>query len=273
MSDLALSVSSAFTGTNTGFPSASGFKQARIMSARSLRWTLRNLDGLVPSLTMPVALMLIFTYLFGGAIRTGATNYVTYVAPGILLLCASYGSSFTAVAVCQDMTGGIIDRFRSMDVHGTALLTGHVLASVARNAVSTILAFLVAFAIGFRPSAGPLEWLGVIGVMLLFVLTVTWLAAAIGMFTKSPESAGAVGFILMFVPYASSAFVPIDTMPRWLRGFANNQPVTSVLESLRGLLLSGPVAPHIWAALAWCGGILIVSVSISGLAFRIRTAQ
>jgi ABC-2 type transport system permease protein len=273
MSDLAFSVPSAFTVTTTDLRPASGFKQARIMSARSLRWTLRNVEGLVPSLSMPVALMLIFTYLFGGAIRTGTPHYVTYVVPGILLLCASYGSSFTALAVCQDMTGGIVDRFQTMDVHGTALLTGHVVASVVRNTVSTILAFLVAFAIGFRPSAGLLDWLGVIGVMLLFVLAVTWLCAAIGILTKSPESASSVGFILLFVPYASSAFVPINTMPSWLRGFAYHQPVTPVIESLRGLLLSEPVASHIWAALAWCCGILVVSMSISGVAFRIRTAK
>jgi len=155
------------------------------MAGRCLRLTRRNLEVLLTSLMLPVMLMLLFVYLFGGAIQTG-TRYVTYVVPGVLLLCAGYGASLTAVSVSHDMAGGIIDRFRSMDVAGAAVLAGHVAASVARNAASTVLVFGVAFLIGFRPSAGPLDWLAAAGFLLLFILAVSWLSAAIGLLRDVP---------------------------------------------------------------------------------------
>jgi ABC-2 type transport system permease protein len=216
-------------------------------------------------------LMLLFVYLFGGAIDTG-TEYVTYVVPGVILLCAGFGSATTAVTVSQDMTGGIVDRFRSMDVGGAAILAGHVAASALRNAASTVLVFAVAFAIGFRPHAAPLDWLAAIGIVLAFVLAVSWLAAAIGLIAKSPEAANGFTFVIMFLPYASSAFVPVDTMPSWIQGFALHQPVTPVIESLRGLLLGTPVGSNPWTALAWCAGIMAVSVAAAGVLFRRRTA-
>jgi ABC-2 type transport system permease protein len=241
------------------------------MAGRSLRLTRRQIDALLTSLTLPILLMLIFVYLFGGAIHTG-TAYVTYVVPGVLLLCAGFGSATTAVSVCSDLTGGIIDRFRSMDIGGTAILGGHVAASAVRNMASTVLVFGVAFLIGFRPHTGPLGWLAAIGVLLAFVLAISWLSAAVGVLAKTPEAAGGFTFFVMFLPYASSAFVPIDTMPSWLHGFARNQPVTPVIETLRGLLLGQPVGTSPWLALAWCGGIIIVSVALAGVLFRRRTA-
>jgi ABC-2 type transport system permease protein len=249
----------------------SALADALTMSGRSLRMARRNVDVLLTSLLLPVMLMLLFVYLFGGAIQTG-TRYVTYVVPGVLLLSAGFGASMTAVSVTTDMTGGIIDRFRSMDVAGASVLSGHVTASVVRNLASTVLVFAVAFLIGFRPSAGPLDWLAAVGVLVLFILAISWLSAAFGLLARSPEAAGGFSFLVMFLPYPSSAFVPIDTMPTWLHGFAANQPVTPVIETLRGLLLGLPVGTSPWKAVAWCLGILVASVAVSGLLFRRRTA-
>jgi ABC-2 type transport system permease protein len=242
-----------------------------VMAGRCLRLSARNLDAILTSLLLPVMLLLLFVYLFGGAIQTG-TRYVTYVVPGVLLLCAGFGASMTAVSVTTDMTGGIIDRFRSMDVAGSSVLAGHVAASVVRNLASTVLVFGVAFLIGFRPGAGPLDWVAAAGVLLLFILAVSWLSAAFGLLARSPEAAGGFSFFVMFLPYPSSAFVPIDTMPTWLHGFAANQPVTPVIETLRGLLLGVPAGSSPARAVAWCLGILVASVAVSGMLFRRRTA-
>jgi ABC-2 type transport system permease protein len=244
---------------------------ALTMSGRSVRMARRNLEVLLTSLLLPVLLMVLFVYLFGGAIDTG-TRYVTYVVPGVLLLSAGFGASMTAVSVTSDMTGGIMDRFRSMDVAGASVLSGHVTASVIRNLVSTGLVIGVAFLIGFRPNAGPLDWLAAAGVLLLFILAISWLSAAVGLLAKSPEAAGGFSFLVMFLPYPSSAFVPIETMPTWLHGFASNQPVTPVIETLRGLLLGLPVGTSPVRAVAWSLGILAASVAVSGVLFRRRTA-
>lgn len=243
---------------------------ALILTSRSVRLSLRTVDALLTALFLPVVLMLVFVYLFGGALRTG-TAYVTYVVPGVILLCATFGSATTAVSVSSDMVGGIIDRLRTMDVGGPALLAGHVAASVLRNLASTALVLAVGLAIGFRPHATPLDWLAAAGVMLAFVLAMSWLAAAIGLLARSPEGANGATFVLMFVPYASSAFVPVATMPAWLQGFARHQPVTPVIETLRSLLLGTPVGSQAWVALAWCAGLLAVSVALAGVLFRRRT--
>jgi ABC-2 type transport system permease protein len=205
-----------------------------------------------------------------GAIDTG-TKYVTYVVPGVILLCAGFGAASTAVSVSQDLKNGIVDRFRSMDIGGAALLAGHVAASVARNLASTVLVLGVAFLIGFRPRATPLDWLAAAGVLLLFILAISWLSAAVGLLARTPEAAAGFTFFVMFLPYPSSAFVPIDTMPSWIHGFANHQPCTPVIETLRGLLLDAPVASAPWQAVAWCGGIMLASVAVAGVLFRRRT--
>jgi ABC-2 type transport system permease protein len=240
------------------------------MAGRCLRLTSRNLEALLTSLMLPIMLMLLFVYLLGGAIHTG-TRYVTYVVPGVLLLCAGFGASTTATSVSLDMTGGIIDRFRSLDVGGPAVLAGHVVASLARNTASTILVLGIAFLIGFRPDAGPLGWLAAAGILLLFILAISWLSAAVGLLAKSPEAASGFTFFVTFLPYPSSAFVPIDTMPSWIHGFAEHQPFTPVIETIRGLLLGTPVGTSPWLAMVWCGGILLVSVAAASLLFRRRT--
>jgi ABC-2 type transport system permease protein len=241
------------------------------MAARSVRLSVRNLDALITAVMLPMMLMLLFVYLFGGAIQTG-TTYVTYVVPGVLLLCAGFGASLTAVSVTNDMKGGIVDRFRSLDIGGASILAGHVTASVARNVVSTVLVVGVAFLIGFRPRADALDWLGAAGILLLFVLAMSWLSAAVGLLARSPEAANGFTFFVSFLPYPSSAFVPIHTMPNWIHGFAENQPVTPVIESLRGLLLDMPVGDAPWRAVAWCVAILVVSIAMSGVLFRRRTS-
>src|SRR5580698_8915379 len=232
---------------------------ALIMTGRSLRLSLRSPDALLTALLLPVMLMVVFVYLFGGAVAIG-TSYVDYVVPGVLLLWA--------VTVCQDMTGGIVDRFRSLDVPGTVVLAGHVTSSLLRNLVSTVLVAAVAVGIGFRPHSDPARLAAAVGVLLLFVAAVSWLAAAFGLAVSSPEAANGVMFFLMFLCYASSAFVPVRTMPWWLRGFARHQPATPVTETLRGLLLgqptgSQPAGGQLVAALAWSGGILAASVLLS----------
>jgi ABC-2 type transport system permease protein len=219
---------------------------------------------------LPVMLMLLFVYLFGGAIHTG-TNYATYIVPGVILLCAAFGSAGTAITVSQDMKGGIIDRFRSMDIGGAAMISGHVVASVARNLVSSVIIFGIGLAIGFRPHASPVQWLAVIGILVLFMTAISWLAATGGLLAGSPETANGLTFIFMFLPYASSAFVPIATMPSWLHGFARNQPSTPIIESIRGLLGGHVMGEDIGKAVIWCVGILVVAIAGSIVAFRRRT--
>ena len=246
--------------------------ESLVMIGRSLRLTRRQVDALVTSLMLPIMLMLVFVYLFGGALSSNGP-YVQYVVPGVIMLCAAFGSALTAVGVCTDMTTGIIDRFRSMDVPGASLLNGHVVASVARNAVSAVLVFAVAFAVGFRPHASLAGWAGAVGLLLLFILAISWLAAVAGLAAKTPEAANGFTFIAMFVPYASSAFVPISTMPSWLRGFAEHQPSTPIIETIRGALLGQPIGSSGWIAVTWCLGILAASVTLATVIYKRRIAR
>lgn len=244
----------------------------RTMSARSLRLTARNTEAGLTALMLPIMLMLMFVYLFGGAIQTGAA-YVQYVVPGVLILCVGFGSSITAVSVTSDMKNGIADRFRSMDVNGAAVLGGHVVASIARNAISTMLVFGVALLVGFRSGADLFGWFGAAGILLAYAVAVSWLSAAMGLLFTSPEGASGFTFFAMFLPYASSAFVPVDTMPTWVQGFAQHQPSTPVIESLRALLLGTSTGSSPSLALAWSGGILVVALVLTRLLYRRRNAS
>ncbi|WP_037860770.1 ABC transporter permease [Streptomyces sp. NRRL S-241] len=240
------------------------------LAGRSLRISSRRPDALIAALMLPVMLMLIFVYFFGGAIDTG-TAYVTYVVPGAMLLCAGFGAASTAVSVAEDMTNGVIDRFRSLDIGAVPILAGHVAASVVRNLISTTLVLAVALAIGFRPQAGPAAFLAAAGLLLAYITAISWLAAVLGLLAGSAEAAGGFTFLMMFLPYPSSAFVPIETMPGWLHGFADHQPLTPVIESLRALLLAQPAGDAPWIALAWCVGITVVALALAGVLFRSRT--
>jgi ABC-2 type transport system permease protein len=239
------------------------------MTVRALRLTLRNPESLITALVLPVILMLMFVYLFGGAITTG-TKYVDFVVPGVLLVCAGFGAATTAVTVAQDLTGGIMDRFRSMDVSGAALVTGHVIASLVRNLLSTALVFAAALAIGFRSDANVSQWLTALAVLALFIFALSWVAAMIGVAAGSVDAANGLGFLISFVAYPSSAFVPISTMPSWLQAFARNQPVTAVADTVRGLLDGGSIGASAWHAVVWSVAIVAVAVLVAGALFSRR---
>lgn len=230
-----------------------------VFIGRSLRHSIRNAEAMITAMMLPIMLMLLFTYVFGGALDPSG-QYVDYVVPGIILLCAGFGSSSTAVDVSQDMTNGIIDRFRTMPIQSISVITGHVVASLARNMLATFVVIAVALLVGFRPSAGLLDWILAIGLIALFIFAFTWLYAAIGLVAGSPAAAGSYGFALLFLPYLSSAFVPTETMPTWLQGIASYQPITPVIESIRGLLTGGSVQDHIGWAIGWCLFILVASM-------------
>jgi ABC-2 type transport system permease protein len=245
------------------------YSELSTMIIRSLRVSLRNVDGLITALVLPVMLMLMFVYLFGGAIQVG-TRYVDYVVPGVLVVCVGFGAGTTAVTVSADLAGGIIDRFRSLDVRPGSLLAGHVVASLARNLVSAAVALAVAFLIGYRSGADLAQWLQAAALLCLFVLAIAWLAAAIGIVVRSPEGAQGITFLIAFLPYPSSAFVPIHTMPSVLQGFARNQPVTAVIDSLRALLSGHAPGAAAWHAVLWSVAIAAVSVLVAGGLFRQR---
>jgi ABC-2 type transport system permease protein len=243
---------------------------ALTLSIRCLRISRRELDTLIMAVVLPVFLMVMFVEFFGNAIRTGTGHYVTYVVPGVLLLCAGYGSGMTATAVCRDMSGEVIDRFRSMDVRASSLLAGHVVASAARNLASILVVLAVAVLLGFRPNVDVANWLIAAAICLVFILAISWLSAALGLLANNPDAAQGITVAIMFLPYASSAFVPVQTMPSWVRGFAAHQPVTPIANELRHLLVGVPDTSSLWTALAWCAGITAVSVAASGWLFARR---
>ncbi|MGW4536031.1 ABC transporter permease [Nocardia sp. NPDC004340] len=242
------------------------------MVGRNLRHTLRSPDTMIMTIAVPVSILLMFVYVFGGAMNVGG-SYIDYVVPGIILLCAGFGSGATAVAVATDTHSGIVDRFRAMAVSRNSVLTGHVLESVLRNLLTSSLVVLVAVALGFRPTADPLRWLAVAGVLACFVVALSWIAAALGLLASNPEAANGFMFFFMFLPYVSSAFVPTQTLPSWLRGFAAHQPVTSVTETVRGLLMGTPVGDSAPTALAWCAGLALAGYLAAGALSRRRTTS
>jgi ABC-2 type transport system permease protein len=244
----------------------------RVMVTRSVRRSLRDPEAFFTALMLPVILMLLFVYVFGGAMRTG-TSYVDYVVPGLIVLCAGFGAGTTATAVAQDMTNGIVDRFRSMPVAPSSVLTGHVVASVLRNLLATFLVICVGLAVGWRPTGSSLDWVAAILVVVLFILALSWLAAAVGLLAGGPEAANSMTIVLMFLPYVSTAFVPVDTMPSWLQGFAEHQPMTPVIETLRGLWMGTPLGHQPLWAVVWCVGILLVAAVGSSMLFTRRVSR
>jgi ABC-2 type transport system permease protein len=239
---------------------------------RSMLHTLRTPDALVMAIALPTMLMLLFTQVFGGAIDpTG--GYVDYVVPGIILLCAGFGAASTAVDVASDMKAGVIERFRTMPFRAETVIAGHVVASLVRNLVATGIVIGVAVLVGFRPTGSPLEWLGMFALVAGYILAITYLFAAIGLAASSPEAASGYGFFLMFLPYLSSAFVPVDTMPQWLRPIAEHQPLTPIIETIRGLLLGTDIGGSGWWALGWCALILAVAVVLTRVLFRAKAGR
>lgn len=248
------------------------FRDSRILIGRSLRHITRSGDAVILSVALPVTVLLLFVYVFGGAIRTG-TTYVNYVAPGIIILTAGFGAGLTATAISVDLTEGFIDRLRSMPIRPVSAVTGHVVANMIRNLLVTALVFVVAMGIGFRPQAGPWQWLGVVGILSLFVFTITWIAVILGLVASSADAAGGFAFFVSFLPYISSAFVPTDTMPAVLRAVADHQPVTPITETARGLLLGQPIGNNAWLAMGWCAGILLVAIPLSAWLFHNKTSK
>jgi ABC-2 type transport system permease protein len=224
-----------------------------------MRHILRSPDTIITVAIMPIAFMLLFVYVFGGAISTGTDNYVNYLLPGILLIAVASGIAYTALRIFTDMQKGIFARFHSMPISRSSALWGHVLTSLVSNGLTLVIIFLVALAMGFRSGASPAAWLAVIGILALFTLALTWLAVIPGLTAKSIDGASAFAYPLLFLPFISSAFVPTDTMPTPVRVFAEHQPVTSIVESMRALLGGQPVGTDIWVALAWCAGITVVA--------------
>ena len=248
---------------------------SRVMVTRCLRRSLRNPEAFFTALMLPIVLMLLFVYVFGGDLSTGG-RYVNYVVPGLIVLCAGFGAGTTAVAVATDMTNGIVDRIRSMPVFGSSLLIGHVIASLARNLVATSLVIGVALGIGWRPTGSPVRWVATVGMIVLFVLALSWLAAGVGLLARSAEAATSFTMVLMFIPYVSTAFVPAHTMPALLGDFARYQPFTPIIETMRGLWMGhtstgAPVGHEAVFAIAYCAGILAVSTAGASWLFRHRT--
>jgi len=235
------------------------FTDMGVMLGRSMRHILRSLDTIITVTITPIAMMLLFVYVFGGAIQAGTTNYVNYLLPGILLIAIASGIAYTAYRLFMDMQKGILERFNSMPIARSSVLWGHVLTSLVSNAISIVVIILVAFIMGFRSSAGVLSWLAVAGILALFTLALTWIAVIAGLSAKSVDGAGAFSYPIIFLPFISSAFVPTDTMPDVVRFFAENQPVTSIVDAIRALLDNQPVGNDIWIALAWCVGIMFVA--------------
>ena len=249
------------------------FGDTAILLGRSLKHVTRSVDTIITTAIMPVAIMLLFVYVFGGAINTGSDSYVTYMLPGILLITVASGVSYTAFRLFLDMQSGIFERFQSMPIARSGVLWAHVLTSLVAIFVSLVVVVLVALLMGFRSPAGVPAWLAVAGILFLFTLALTWIAVIAGLSAKSVEGAGAFAYLLIFLPFISSAFVPTDTMPGPVRAFAENQPVTSIVNAIRDLFTQQPVGTDIWIALAWCVGVLIVAYIFAMATYRRRISQ
>lgn len=244
------------------------FGDTAVLLGRSLRHITRSMDTIITTTIMPIAFLLLFVYVFGGAINSGSDSYVQYLLPGILLMTIATGISYTAFRLFMDMKNGIFERFQSMPIARSSVLWAHVLTSLVANLISLVVVVGVALIMGFRSSAGVLAWLAVAGVLILFTLALTWLAVIPGLTAKSVDGASAFSYPLIFLPFLSSAFVPTHTMPGPVRWFAENQPVTSIVNAIRDLFTQQPVGTGIWIALAWCVGILVVAYVFATITYR-----
>jgi len=239
-----------------------------VLTGRSLRHIARSPDTIITTAIMPIAFMLLFVYVFGGAIKTGSDSYVNYLLPGILLITIASGISYTAYRLFLDLQRGIFERFQSMPIARSSVLWAHVLTSVVANLISLVVVVGVALLMGFRTGASVIAWLAVAGMLVLFTLALTWIAVIPGLTAKSVDGASAFSYPLIFLPFISSAFVPTDTMPAPVRAFADNQPVTSIVNAIRDLFARQAVGTHIWIALAWCVGILVVAYVFANMTYR-----
>ncbi|MBU3870998.1 ABC transporter permease [Streptomyces sp. 4503] len=248
------------------------FNDTVALTGRTLRHVTRSMDTIITTAITPVAMMLMFVYVFGGAIDTGSVSYVNYMLPGILLMTIASGISYTAYRLFTDVKSGIFERFQSMPIARSGVLWAHVVTSLVANVIALVLVAGVAVLMGFRSGAGVSAWLAVAGILLLFTLALTWLAVIPGLCASSVEGAGAFAYPLIFLPFVSSAFVRTKTMPGPVRWFAEHQPVTSIVNTIRNLFAQQPVGDDIWTALAWCVSILVVAYIFAMAAYRRKIA-
>jgi ABC-2 type transport system permease protein len=243
-----------------------------LMIKRSSTHIIRNTDQLLGAFFQPIMFLLLFASVFGGSIEKAlppGVSYINFLMAGIIVQTVAFGSTTTAIAVATDMKRGIIDRFRSLPMSDIAVLAGHVVSDIFRNAISTTVMLISGLVIGFRPHASPLEWLAIVGLLLLFTFAFSWLAAIIGVLAKSAEAVQWLTFVLVFpLTFASSAFTPAEGMPKYLRIFAQNQPITQVVEAVRALILGNPVGDHAWKTVAWCLVTLVVAIPLASRLFR-----
>ena len=239
------------------------------MTGRCILLSKRNIDTLLTSFILPVLMMVLFVYVFGGAMNVGDLSYVNYIVPGIILQCIGQCAATTAISVNNDLRNGIIDRFCTMPIQKPSILNGHVLGAVLRNLLTTVIVIAVAFLVGFRPLAQPVDWLIAAFIILLYIIAISWISVFLGIQASSPEGAGSFAVFAVVLPYLSSGFVPIDTMPAFLMIFAKYQPMTPIIESLRTLLLGGSVnMATLLTALIWCVCLAILFCFLSSKAFR-----
>ena len=251
---------------------ASVVSNTAVMLGRSVRHVTRSVDTIITVTIMPIAFLLLFVYVFGGAIKAGTEKYVDYLMPGILLIAIASGIAYTAYRLFNDLQSGIFERFHSMPIARSSVLWGHVLTSLVSNAISVVIIVAVGLVTGFRSSAGVLAWLAVVGILLLFTVALTWVAVIAGLTASSTDGATAFSYPIIFLPFVSSAFVPTASMPGPVRAFAENQPVTSIVDTIRALLSRQPVGGDIWVALGWCAGILVAAFAIAMVVYRRKIA-
>ncbi|HSW98428.1 MAG TPA: ABC transporter permease [Candidatus Saccharimonadales bacterium] len=248
-----------------------------IMVKRSSMHILRNTDQLLGAFFQPIMFLALFSAVFGGAVKGSlppGVHYLDFLMAGIIVQTVAFGSTTTAVAICNDLQKGIIDRFRSLPMSNIAVLNGHIISDLLRNTISTTVMLLTGLVIGFRSHAGLVSWLYIAGILMLFTFAFSWMMAIMGVFAKSVEAVQWLSFVVIFpLTFASGAFVPAASMPHYLRLFAENQPITQVVEAVRSLMLGKPVGHYGWLSVVWCLAILAVSMPLASWLFRRKAAQ
>jgi ABC-2 type transport system permease protein len=249
-------------------------KDSLVLAKRSILHIIRSLDQVMSLIAFPVMFMLLNRYVLGGAINTGDVSYANYLFAGILVQTLAFGANYTTINLAVDLKEGIIDRFRSLPMNNAAVVVGHIISDLFRNVISGVIIVLMGFLVGFRPNASFVEWLLVFVLAITFTLAVSWLSAILGLLVKTLEAAQWMGFVVIFpLTFVSSAFVPTDTMPSILRIFAENQPLTHVINSMRAWLVGTPLDNSAWLAFIWCIATIIVSVPLTAWMFRRRASK
>lgn len=250
------------------------FSDSWVMTKRSVTHIIRSLDQVMSLILFPIMFMLLNRYVLGGAIDTGDVTYANYLFAGILVQTLAFGANYTTINLAVDMKEGIVDRFKSLPMSASALMFGHITADLLRNVISGAIIIVIGFLVGFRPTATFTEWLLVIGLGLLFTLAISWLSAILGLLVKSLEAAQWIGFVIIFpLTFISSAFVPTDTMPAALQAFAENQPITHVIDAVRSWLVGTPMGDSAWKSVIWCVSIIVVCVPLASHMFRRHTSR